>query len=184
VQRLSKILDDILTLSRLDSLPDPTLMPLDVNLLLSTLVQEFQPLAVCKNIHIASDLMPAAPSVLANRVNLHRALSKILENAVQYTPAGGSITVRTRQVSDTLVIEMVDTGIGIMQADLPLVFDYFFRGDKARSANEGSVGLGLSIARRIIELYHGKIEAESVAGEGSTFRVMLPINVASTRRFR
>lgn len=184
VQRLSKMLDDILTLSRLDAVPDPTLITLDVNMLLTTLLQEFQPLVASKKLRLSTDLMAAEPLILANRANMHRALSKLIENAVQYTPDSGSITVRTRQVTDKLVIEVVDTGIGVSQADLSLIFDYFFRGDKARSSNEGSVGLGLSIARRVIELYHGKIEVESVPGKGSTFRVTLPINVPSTRRFR
>jgi signal transduction histidine kinase len=184
VQRLSKMLDDMLTLSRLDAVPDPTLMTLDVNVLLTTLLQEFRPLLARKELRLSTDLMPTAPPISANRVNMHRALSKLIENAVQYTLDGGSITVRTRQVTDRLVIEVVDTGIGVSQADLPLIFDYFFRGDKARSSNEGSVGLGLSISRRIIEMYHGKIEVESVPGKGSTFRVILPINVSSTRRFR
>jgi signal transduction histidine kinase len=174
VQRLSKILDDILTLSRLDAVPDSTLIPLDVNLLLETLLAEYQHLMASKNLHVQKDLMPSAPPVLANRANIHRALSKILENAVHYTSAGGSITLRTRHASDTLVIEIVDTGIGIPQTDLPLIFDYFFRGDRARTSSDGSVGLGLSIARRIIELYRGKIEVESTPGKGSTFRVILP----------
>ena len=176
VQRLSRILDDILTLSRLDSVADPTLMPLDINLLLETLLQEFQPLTARKNLSVCKELMPDIPPVFAHRANMHRALSKIVENAAQYTPDGGAITVRTRKVTDMLVIEVADTGIGIAPADLPLVFDYFFRGDKARSSNEGSVGLGLSIAKRVIELYHGKIEVESVLGKGSTFRVLLPVS--------
>jgi signal transduction histidine kinase len=176
VGRLSKILDDILTLSRLDAGLDPTLMLLDLNMLMDTLTQEFQPQFAAKNIRRILDLMPNPPSVLANRANLHRALSKIVENAIQYTRDGGSVTIRTRRVNENFIVEIMDTGIGISQADLSQIFDYFFRGDKSRASDSGSTGLGLSIARRIIEIYHGKIEAESVMGKGSTFRVILPIS--------
>lgn len=184
VQRLSKMLDNMLTLSRLDATPDPTLTAVDVNSLLTILLQEFQPTVTRKNLHVFADLMPNAPPVYANRGNLQQALSKLIENAVQYTPDSGSITVRTRPVTGKLVIEVIDTGIGIPPANLPLIFEYFFRGDKARSSDEGSTGLGLSIARRIIEMYHGKIEVESVLGKGSIFRVTLPTTIPNSRRFR
>jgi signal transduction histidine kinase len=175
VQRLSKMLDDILMLSRLDTAPDPALTMVDVNLLVQTLVQDFQFRQAGKTLQLRMVLLPSAPLLLANRTNLHHALSKIIENAIQYTPEGGSVTINTQHRKDMLVVEVVDTGIGIQPADLPFVFDYFFRGDKARSTDDGSTGLGLSIARRIVEMYHGKIEVESLPGKGSTFRIMLPI---------
>lgn len=175
VQRLSKMLDDILMLSRLDTEPDPSLTIVDLNTLVQTLLQEFQFRLKGKILQLEAVLMASAPPLYANRANLHRALSKIVENAVHYTPDGGSITVYTMQRGNTLIIEVVDTGVGIDPADLPYVFDYFFRGDKARSAADGSTGLGLSIARRVVEMYQGKIEVESLPGQGSTFRIMLPI---------
>ncbi|MEO8611217.1 MAG: HAMP domain-containing sensor histidine kinase [Chloroflexota bacterium] len=182
VQRLSKMLDDILMLSRLDATPDPTLTLVDVDSLLTNLVQDFQYSMERKNLHMNIDLMSKPPPVIANRANLQRALSKLIENAVQYTSENGSITLRTRLIVTMLAIEVVDTGIGISQDDFPLIFEYFFRGDKARSSDEGSTGLGLSIARRIIEMVDGKIEVESVVGKGSTFRVLLPTNIPHTRR--
>lgn len=182
VDRLSKMLDDILTLSRLDAVPDPTLTPVDVTLLLETLAQEFQYRLSVKNLHLTMDLMPDAPPVLAGRANLHRALLKILENAVQYTPTEGAVTLRTRQANDTLVIEVIDTGIGISQADLPSIFESFYRADQSRSTDAGSTGLGLSIARRIVEMYRGKIEVESVPDQGSTFRILLPADVSNSAR--
>ncbi|MBZ0287882.1 MAG: HAMP domain-containing histidine kinase [Anaerolineae bacterium] len=174
VGRLSKMLDDILTLSRLDATPDPTLTFIDVNPLVKALSEDFQLRLAAKNLHLSLDLMPNAPPVLASQTNLQRAFSKIIENAVQYTPAGGSITLRTRRANAALVVEIIDTGIGIPDYDLPMIFEYFYRGDKARSSNAGSTGLGLSIARRIVELYRGKIEVESLPDQGSAFRVFLP----------
>jgi signal transduction histidine kinase len=175
VQRLSKMLDDILMLSRLDTAPDPSLTMVNVNTLVQTLLEEFQFRLKGKTLQLEMVLMASAPPLYANRANLHRALSKIVENAVHYTADGGSITIYTTQRGNTLVIEVVDTGVGIDPADLPHVFDYFFRGDKARSSADGSTGLGLSIARRVVEMYQGKIEVESAPGKGSTFRIMLPI---------
>lgn len=182
VLRLSKMLDDILTLSRLDAVPEPNLMALDINMLLTTLLQEFQPELASKQLRLAMDFTPNAPPVRANRANMHRALSKIVENAAQYTPHGGSITIHTRLVNHMLVVEVIDTGIGIAPTDLPLIFDYFFRGDRSRSTDEGNMGLGLSISKRIIEMYKGKIEVESVLGRGSTFRVMLPVSTPNSTR--
>lgn len=183
VERLSKMLDDILTLSRLDAQLDPTLTLLDMNELADRIAHDFQIRMSNKNLRLTMDLMPKVPMVLANRANLHRALSKLVENAVQYTSPGGSVIIRTRRMKARLALEVIDTGIGISDTDLPQIFEYFFRGDKARTSSGSSTGLGLSIARRVVELYQGKIEVESVPDKGSTFRILLPIHTPSSRRF-
>ncbi|MEP6986052.1 MAG: sensor histidine kinase, partial [Chloroflexota bacterium] len=92
------------------------------------------------------------------------------------TPLQGTITISTRQEQTEAVIEVRDTGCGIPLANLPHVFERLYRVDEARSLETGGTGLGLSMAKRIIDLHHGSIAVESVVGEGSVFRVFLPLN--------
>ncbi len=98
----------------------------------------------------------------------------VLENAIKYTPTGGSVQVSTQRHGDKAVIEIRDTGIGIQPADLPYVFDRFYRADKARTRSNGT-GLGLSIARGLVTLLDGTITLESTPEQGTTVRVTLPI---------
>jgi len=98
--------------------------------------------------------------------------SILLDNAVKYTPDGGSVTVRVEEKDGSVALAVSDTGIGISEDKLPLVFERFYRADAAR-AEEG-VGLGLSIARQIAEAHGGTIEARSKLGVGSTFVLLLP----------
>ncbi len=173
--RLNDILEDILMLSRLDHSLNASLEILDVNRVLRVTVEKYQfkgrgqhPVP---SLQLASDL----PAVLGCFECLTRAFAELIENAAQSTPADGSITIHSRQIPGSVIVEICDTGSGIAQADMARIFDPFFRGDQTRSTETGGAGLGLSIARRIIELHDGGIAVESVPGKGSTFRVILPV---------
>jgi two-component system OmpR family sensor kinase len=96
----------------------------------------------------------------------------LLDNAVRYTPEGGIVTVGVREDDDRVALEVSDTGVGIPEDQLPLIFERFYRADPSRS--EGGVGLGLSIARQIAESHGGQIRAQSTPGTGSTFTLLLP----------
>ena len=96
----------------------------------------------------------------------------LLDNAVRYTPEGGNVTVSVREDGDRVALEVSDTGVGIPQDQLPLIFERFHRADPSRS--EGGVGLGLSIARQIAESHGGQIRVKSTPGTGSTFTLLLP----------
>jgi signal transduction histidine kinase len=96
----------------------------------------------------------------------------LLDNAVKYTPKGGRVTVRTWEKKDQVALEVSDTGIGIPQDQLPLIFERFHRVDNSRT--EEGAGLGLAIARQIAESHGGEIEARSTPDEGSTFTLLLP----------
>jgi signal transduction histidine kinase len=98
--------------------------------------------------------------------------SILLDNAVKYTPDGGSVTVRVGEEDGSVALAVSDTGIGISEEQLPLIFERFYRADPSRS--EGGAGLGLSIARQITEAHGGQIRAESTPGTGSTFTLLLP----------
>ena len=99
----------------------------------------------------------------------------IIENAIKYTPDGGTITEKLRKAGRDAVLEISDTGVGIPEEDLPHVFDRFYRVDKARSRDTGGTGLGLSIVQQIIRLHAGSVTVQSVRGEGTTFTVQLPV---------
>jgi len=106
---------------------------------------------------------------------LHRLFLILIDNAVKYTPSGGSIIVGLKRSDISAVAEFRDTGIGIGANDLPNIFERFYRADKARSREFGGVGLGLSIARWVAEAHRGSIEVQSTPGTGSGFTVRLPL---------
>jgi two-component system, OmpR family, sensor kinase len=107
-----------------------------------------------------------------DRDRVFQVASILLDNAVKYTPEGGSILVRVEEEDDSAALEVSDTGVGIPEDELPLIFERFHRTDRSRT--DGGVGLGLSIARQIAEAHGGEIRARSAPGRGSTFTLLLP----------
>lgn len=124
----------------------------------------------------------ASIQVVADRDGIEQVLMNILSNAVRYNDSGQAIEVGVTQTGDMAEVSVRDYGIGISEADLPRVFERFFRADKARSREKGGTGLGLAISKQIREEHDGRMEVDSVLGEGTTFRVYLPI--APTRGMR
>jgi two-component system phosphate regulon sensor histidine kinase PhoR len=101
-------------------------------------------------------------------------MDNLVDNAIKYTPNGGRITVRWSATPDTVSFEVEDTGVGIPAADLPRVFERFYRVDKARSREVGGTGLGLAIVKHLVQAMKGQVKATSRVGKGTTFRVTLP----------
>jgi signal transduction histidine kinase len=122
--------------------------------------------------------------VSGDTLRLHQLFLNLLDNATKYTPAGGTVRLRASEVREQVVVQVVDTGIGIGPKDLPLLFDRFFRADKARSRAMGGSGLGLAICKWIVEAHEGTITVTSTPGEGSIFTVALPTEPAEIRRER
>jgi heavy metal sensor kinase len=123
------------------------------------------------NLHLAENLF-----VKGDPTKLKQLFNNLFENAVRYTPSGGTITVDATASDGSAVISVSDNGVGIAPEHLSLIFERFYRVDKARSRAEGGAGLGLSIAKQIAELHGGTITVESQLGQGSTFRVFLPLD--------
>ncbi|MEV0444524.1 HAMP domain-containing sensor histidine kinase [Streptomyces spectabilis] len=115
------------------------------------------------------------PWLTADPLRLRQAIGNLVSNAVRHTPAGGSVTVTSRVVSGRVAIEVADTGTGIAAADLPHVFDRFWRADKSRTRATGGSGLGLAIVRNLVQAHGGTVTAESTPGRGTTFTLHLPI---------
>jgi len=101
-------------------------------------------------------------------------ISILLDNAAKYTPPGGSVFALTERTRETVTIQISDTGQGIPEADMPRIFDRFFRSDSSRAAGESGFGLGLAIAKNIIDSMGGRVEVSSIIGQGTTFTVTLP----------
>jgi signal transduction histidine kinase len=146
--------------------------PMPVDTLVADAMELLRPLAMAKHIRLELDLAPALPSVDADRERLLQVFSNLGGNAVKFSPDGGCIEIRAR-VCDAMVEFVVhDTGPGINAADLPHVFDRFWR---AKKTTHDGAGLGLAIAKGIVEAHGGSIRAESEAGRGSAFTFTVPI---------
>ena len=182
--RLELALDlagDWLTISRIksgDILGDAAAV--DITDVLREAVSNIRETADAEGISIALADSPTRLSVLADRENLRLVFSNLLENAVKFNRRGGSVRVDVEVIDCEVSVEVSDTGLGIPERDLPLVFDEFFRSSMKETRKIHGTGLGLSIVKRMVEGYGGRIRVESVEGEGSTFAVTLPIAKGST----
>ncbi len=133
-----------------------------------------EPKAEIKKIRLTTALDHTTDNLLGNSTAIEEMVANLLFNAVKYTPEEGAVAIRASDVPDGVKIEVADTGIGIPTAELPHVFQEFFRASNARKIERDGTGLGLSIARQIVERHHGRITVDSRQGEGTTFTVILP----------
>lgn len=175
--RMVRLVNDLLDLSRLEfEARNWEKKPVNLIDVVGSSVQKISPAAAAKGQTLESSLPPAharAP-VLADRDRIEQVLLNLLSNAVNYTPEGGRITVRTSQGDREFITEVEDTGIGIPEEDIPRIFERFYRVDKARSRQLGGTGLGLAIAKEIVEAHGGRIWIESVVGKGTKVTFTLP----------
>ena len=172
IKHIKRLVEGMLTMTQLDSGIEFERKPLDLNQILHQLQYMIGHELDDKDLTLVYDLDQTLPTVPGDAQYLIRALRHLLENAAQYTPAG-TITLRTRVQGNWAVIDIEDTGIGIAADDQEQVFKRFYRVDEARSSR--GVGLGLPMARTIIEQHRGHITVTSAPGEGSTFTVFLPL---------
>ncbi len=171
-ERMARLVADLLALARADAgqkLPHRTV---ELDRVLLDVFQQVRLLARDLKLSL-SELDQLA--VLGDADQLKQLLLALVDNALKYTPSGGEVTLGLRRDGGMAVVEVRDTGIGIARADLPHVFERFYRADKARSREAGGTGLGLSIARWIAREHGGEIAVESQIGRGSTFTVRLPL---------
>jgi signal transduction histidine kinase len=146
--------------------------PVDAGDLIDGVVEMYRPVAVQKGVTLSVDTASGPLSIKGDFRKLRHMLANLVDNAVKYTLAGGTVTVSARDVSGSVEISVKDTGIGIDQKDLARIFDKFYRGDESRS-RQGS-GLGLALARSIAEAHRATLSVESIPGQGSTFTVLFP----------
>ncbi len=175
MNRVSSITDHLLLLARADSGHiQVERQPIEINDILEDLHPQVLLLAERRGISLDLE-EDACVSVLGDSSRLRQLFLNLIDNAIKYTPGGGSILVRVREEDGYAVVAVEDTGIGIAPADIPHVFDRFFRADRARSREMGGAGLGLAICRWVTDAHHGWVDVESVLGAGSTFTVRIPL---------
>jgi heavy metal sensor kinase len=175
-ERLSRIVENLFLLAR-QPVDAPSMIkePVRLDELIADCVRAAQVLATQKGLRLTIDGALRAITVNGDDEMLKRMLLNLLDNAVKYTPPGGDISVGLKSQNGHARIVVTDTGIGISAADHMRIFDRFYRVDKARSRGLGGAGLGLSIARWIVEGHDGSLSVESAPGRGSAFTVKLPL---------
>jgi signal transduction histidine kinase len=154
-------------------------LPVNVTALAQAAVTNFGPAADAGGVHLSLNAASDTPEILGDADRLAQVLRNLIGNALRHTPRGGAITVRVCAERDEVVVTVADTGQGIAAADLPHVFDRFYRGDKSRSRAGGGAGLGLAIVRQLVTAHGGQINVESTLGAGAVFTVRLPVAPAS-----
>lgn len=176
VDNLSGLITDLFELSQLETGQiQLKLEPVNLNDLVSDVVETMQAQAQLKNVLLRGIFSEDLPLIKAELDKIQRVLYNLIQNAIRHTPPSGSISLATSLVPDGVKVEVTDTGEGITPEDLPRVFDQFFRGERSRSRETGGAGLGLAIAKRIIEAHHGQIWVESQVGRGARFSFVLPV---------
>ncbi|MBN1660874.1 MAG: HAMP domain-containing protein [Anaerolineae bacterium] len=176
VDALTQMVEELLELSRIESGQAPLrVAPTLVSEVLIPPVDHLQPQAERAGLALKIEVPPRLPLVSADVDRARLALTNLVHNAIKFTPPGGRITVAARQDGSDVVLSVQDTGVGVAAADLPRIFERFYKADRARSG--GGTGLGLAIAKHIIQGHGGRIWVESVEGQGSTFYLTLPIAV-------
>ncbi len=174
VDRLIALTRPLLTLAKFTSSKPPVhLVPLDLEPLIQELVDELMILADDREITLAFEPRPVPP-VLGDAQWLKQALINLLDNALRYTPSGGSVTVRLQTVGHEVAIEVADTGHGIEPENIPHLFERFYRTDWARAKDAAGTGLGLPIVKEIMEAHGGSISVTSEVNKGSVFTLRVP----------
>jgi len=166
-QRMTQLVEDLLTISRLeaqDRLPDESV---SMTPMLTTLKREAEALSQHRHAIVLEDA--AQVDLWGSTKELHSAFSNLVSNAVRYTPAGGTITIRFARDGDGAVLQVRDSGYGIPPAHLPRITERFYRVSTSRSRESGGTGLGLSIVKHVLNLHQARLEIESQVGLGSTF---------------
>ena len=175
-RRLARLTDDLLMLSKMDAdRLELEISRLSVSQFVESCIETTHRPAAEKDLRISVNLHQPLPDIAADRRRLAEVLQNLLDNAMQYTPAGGQVMVSASAKGGEVVFTISDTGIGIPQADQSRIFERFYRVDVARSREVGGTGLGLSIAKHLVEVHGGRIWVESEVGQGSQFHFTVPI---------
>jgi signal transduction histidine kinase len=174
-ERMRRIVDELLDLSRIESggwRPAPALV--DARMAADEVIGAARRTAEEKHVTLVAAIAPDAPTVRADPTAIRQVLSNLVDNAVRYTPAGGTVTIYTRGSRDGVWVGVRDTGVGIPAEHLPRIFERFYRADPARSRDAGGTGLGLAIVRHLVEAHGGRVEAHSELGRGTVISAFFP----------
>jgi heavy metal sensor kinase len=180
LEKTSALIEQLMFLARADSGAETLhFTPTNVTEVLQEACHQGSALAEAKQIGFKEEITNSPLWIQGDASSLRRLFLILIDNAVKYTPVNGQVEVSLQRNDGFAVAEVRDTGIGIAEADMPNVFERFYRADKARTRELGGVGLGLSIGRWITEVHSGTIEVHSAPGRGSIFQIRLPISSAA-----
>jgi two-component system phosphate regulon sensor histidine kinase PhoR len=174
INQMDTLINDLLIIARLESKEDKVIKT-NINLkkLIDQIYEDLSHLTKEKNVKFYNNLDNNF-KIYGDEKKLSILFKNLIENAIKYNKENGKVEISSTSENNFNVILIKDTGIGIPKESLPLIFERFYRVDKSRSRNVGGTGLGLSIVKHIAEAHKGKVEVESILGEGSTFKVYLP----------
>ncbi len=175
IRSLSALIDDLFEMAELDAgglgLEQH---PNSISDLISDTLESFSALATQQDVTLEGSVEPGIDPVCMDAGKIGRVLANLVSNALQHTPAGGTVQILALGVAEGVQVEVRDTGEGINPRDLPHIFDQFYRGEKSRSRDTGGSGLGLAIAKGIVEAHGGRVGVESSPSEGTRFFFTLP----------
>ncbi|MDX1663848.1 MAG: GAF domain-containing protein [Candidatus Promineifilaceae bacterium] len=180
-ERLKTLVDDLLDISRIETgKTQLKLQPVDIAQLIDDVVRQHVRGRLQEEeqgIEVATEVAPSLPLANADPDQVTRILTNLVDNAMNYTPAGGQVTLRARALGEMIQISVRDTGIGISEEDQKQIFERFYRVEDDRTKDIPGTGLGLSIVRSLVEMHGGELTLSSTPGEGSTFAFTLPLVV-------
>ncbi|CAN5577172.1 ATP-binding protein [soil metagenome] len=175
-QSMNVLVNNLLMLARHQGRLAPDLLkPINLNIFLSELAADYVALAAAQKIKFIVHVPEQHIKVLGDPDLLKQAVKNLLSNAYKYTAVGGTVWLRLETHSSWAIVQVVDTGIGISEKDLPYVFDRFYRVDTQRTRDKGGFGLGLSLAQQVVQAHGGQIRVTSVDHKGSTFQIQLAL---------
>ncbi|RPH61674.1 MAG: hypothetical protein EHM81_03765, partial [Chloroflexi bacterium] len=174
-ERLIRLVNDLLVLTRADAgTLRLDIQPLDLGELARARCEHLSALAARRGVQFALKVTESAP-IMADSDRLAQVLDNLLDNAIRYSPEGSTVTVEIRSSGDGCQCAVQDSGPGIPEKHLPVIFERFYRAEASRSRHSGGAGLGLAIARALVQVHGGHIRAESVEGQGTTIRFFLSL---------
>jgi signal transduction histidine kinase len=180
---LSLLIDDLFEMAQIDAGGlKLDRQPVSLSDLISDTLESFSEVAQAKGVYLDGEVAAGVDPVFCDARQIGRVLSNLVGNAVRHTPTGGQVRMEARPVAAGVQVDVIDTGEGIAPEDLPHLFDQFYRVEKSRSRATGGAGLGLAIARGIVEAHGGHIQVDSQFGKGTTFSFVLPGPVREARR--
>ena len=175
-ERLAQLSSDLMALSQIEiRARDYDFAPVAVNDLLTQASDSIRTLTDKKGVAVRVEGLPVSTEVECDSDSLHQVLMNLLENAANYTPQGGAITLGARREDDEVEFYVRDSGVGVASQHIPRLFERFYRVDKARSRELGGTGLGLAIVKHLVLAHDGSVRVESEIGKGSTFYVRIPL---------
>ena len=174
VHNITSLVDDLLNLGKIEAGFDSRKEVIPLGYILRHSIDNVKNQATEKNQKLLLDLPEDVPPLFCNPVQLRQMLDNLIDNAIKYTPAGGTIQIQVQVQRNQIILRIVDNGIGIPSVDLPYIFDKFYRASNIPADMSGT-GLGLSIVKSIVESHQGRIWVDSIPGQETVFTVVLPV---------